>query len=598
MALLLNCRSITKLFGAQVLFRGVSLAIEEGERHGLIGPNGSGKTTLLSILAGAAEADSGEVAWRKNLRTAAVAQEPSFDPALTVGEIVRAAARDVEKVNPLLGQAGFFDADVRAGALSGGWRKRLALVRALAEEPELLLLDEPTNHLDLEGILWLERTLEAAPFACLVVSHDRYFLENVADHMAELNPTYPDGIFRVEGNYSEFLEKREQWFEAREKQREALAAVVRREVEWLRRGAKARTRKSKARIDTANEMIGALADIEERRKTAIAQIDFSATDRKTKRLATVRGLGHAAGGRELFRGVSFVLAPGTCLGVAGANGSGKTTLLKLLLGGTAVQEGSVERAELLQTVYFDQGREQLDLSQTLKRALAAEGDAVIYRGKSIHVNAWAKRFLFRLEQLEQPLASLSGGERARVLIARLMLKPADLLLLDEPTNDLDIPTLAVLEESLLEFPGALVLVTHDRYLLDRVSTQILGLDGEGGAIIYADYAQWEAGLRERRGARGEAPRQAPPAEDRPAEAAPAPAAKKKLSYLDQREWDAIEERILEAEARLEAAQARLQAADVVVDARKMEDAYRESTAAQEAVDALYARWAELESKLS
>jgi ATP-binding cassette subfamily F protein uup len=296
----------------------------------------------------------------------------------------------------------------------------------------------------------------------------------------------------------------------------------------------------------------------------------------------------------LFRDVGFVLAPGTRLGLAGGNGSGKTTLLRLLLGELPVQEGGIDRAAALQTVYFDQNREQLDLDQTLKRALATEGDAVIYRGRPIHVNAWAKRFLFRLEQLEQPLSSLSGGERARVLIARLMLRAADVLLLDEPTNDLDIPTLAVLEESLLDFPGALVLVTHDRYLLDRVSTRILGLDGAGGATMFADYAQWEAALREGKSARSEVARPSKPVAERAAESG----AKKKLSYLEQREWDSIESRILEADARLEAAQERLQAPDVVTDARRLEETYRELTAAQTAVDALYGRWAELEGKLA
>ena len=590
MALILNCRAVSKQFGARVLFRDVSFAVEEGERLGLIGPNGSGKTTLIRILSGEEHADGGEIAVRKGVRMSHVEQSPVFDPTRTVGEVLESATREATQVGPVMGQAGFTDATVTVGSLSGGWKKRLALARALVEQPDLLLLDEPTNHLDLEGILWLERVVKNAPFATVVVTHDRYFLENVADHVAELNRAYADGIFVVEGNYSEFLEKREQHFAAQARQRESLAAVVRREVEWLRRGAKARTRKAKARIDAALEKIEDLSEMDSRRESAAAGIDFSATDRKTKKLAVVENLAAEMGGRTLFRDLSFSLTPGMRLGLAGGNGTGKTTLLRVLLGEVLASAGTVKRAENLQTVYFDQNRDQLDLSWTLKQALAPEGDAVVYLGRVVHVNAWAKRFLFDVEQLPQPLERLSGGEKARVLIARLMLRPADVLLLDEPTNDLDIPTLGVLEDTMSDFPGAVVLVTHDRYLLDRVSTHIIGLDGSGGATMYADYAQWEADLTARR-----APKtveKVKPVEVRAA------GPRRKLSYLDQREWDGMEEKILAAEERLEAKKAELHAPEVVADGKRLERVYREMTAAQAETDALYARWSELEAKLS
>lgn len=590
MALLLNAASVMKQFGAFPLFTGVSVNIEEGERHGLIGPNGAGKSTLLAILAGREAPDAGEVAPRKGLRFSFVEQDPEFDPRQSVGAIIEAAAREPSQAPVLLGQAGFNDPAVLAGTLSGGGRKRLAIARALAAQPELLLLDEPTNHLDIEGIQWLERVLTGAAFASVIISHDRYFLENVATHMMELNRRYPDGALRVAGNYSAFLEKREAWFEAREKEREGLAARVRREVEWLRRGAKARTRKSKARLDEAARMIASLEDMEQRARTSTAAIDFTATDRKTRRLVEFEGVAAALGGRTLFRDLGFVLAPGRRLGLAGANGSGKTTLLRLIQGSLAPVAGVIRRAEQLKIVYFDQMREQFPPDLTLRRALAPEGDSVIYQGRTVHVNGWAKRFLFREEQLPQPVSSLSGGERARIHIARLMLEEADVLLLDEPTNDLDLPTLEVLEESLLEFPGALVLVTHDRYLMDRVANGVLGLDGEGGAELFADLAQWDAWLRERR------TRKAPvEKESRPT---PAPAARKKLSYLEQREWDAIEERIMEAETRLEAAQAALHAPETVSDAARIETAYAAMQAAQAEVDALYGRWSELEAKLA
>lgn len=593
MGLLLSCQGLAKQFGAATLFENISVAIHEGERHGLIGPNGAGKSTLLKILAGLDHADRGDVAPRKGLRLSYVAQDPQFDPEATVSGVLESRARDAALVPVALGQAGFTDGSQPTGELSGGWKKRLALAQALVEQPDLLLLDEPTNHLDVEGIEWLEGLLMSAPFAAVVITHDRYFLEDVATNMMELNRAYPEGLFRVAGNYSAFLEKRAEYIEAQARQRESLEAKVRREVEWLRRGAKARTRKAKARVDKAAQLIGELAGMEARARAEKARIDFTSSDRKTRRLVQARGLGHAAGGRTLFENLSFVLSPGQRLGLAGANGSGKTTLLKLIAGELALQQGEIVRADNLKTVYFEQQRQQIDPSLPLKRALAPEGDSVIYQGRTVHVNGWARRFLFREEQLVQPVGSLSGGERARVHIARLMLQEADLLLLDEPTNDLDIPTLEVLEQSLLEFPGAMVLVTHDRSLMDRVATGVLGLDGEGGAGIYADLAQWEEDLDAKRRSRLQAERAAA----RPAqESKAAGTGKKKLSYLEQREWDAMEERILEAEARLEAAKEAVQAAGAASDAKLLEEAYRRMNEAQAEVDALYERWAELEAR--
>lgn len=587
---LLTCRDVSKQFGAATLFREISFAVHDGDRHGLIGPNGSGKSTLLKILAGIESPSSGEVAVRKGLRMQYVPQDPVFDPALAVGEIIRAEAREGSPVEVIAGQAGFHEAGALAGTLSGGWKKRLAIARALAAEPDLLLLDEPTNHLDLEGIEWLEDLLVRSPFASVIISHDRYFLENVATQMAEMNRRYPGGLYRVAGTYTEFLVKREEYLEAQEKQREALAAVVRREVEWLRRGAKARTRKAKARMDDAVAKIRTLEDMESRRRSELARIEFTASDRKTKKLLETTNLGVAAGGRRLFGGINLVLSPGQRLGLAGANGSGKTTLLHVLSGALSPAEGTIRRADFLKVVYFEQARQQIDPAIPLQRALAPEGDSVIFRGRPVHVNSWAKRFLFREEQLPQPVGSLSGGERARVHIARLMLEQADLLLLDEPTNDLDIPTLEVLEENLLDFPGALVLVTHDRFLMDRVATGVLGLDGQGGAGIYADLAQWEAALEERAAHKSPARQEALPS-------VRASSPRKKLSYMEQREWDSIEGKILEAERRLEAARATMQAPETVCDATRLEAAYQAFQATEQEVAALYDRWSELAARM-
>jgi ATP-binding cassette subfamily F protein uup len=492
-----------------------------------------------------------------------------------------------------LGRAGFTDLDTPTEALSGGWRKRLAIVEGLVQAPDVLLLDEPTNHLDLAGIQWLETLLQNAPFACVVVSHDRYFLENIATAVVELALSYENGFLRVNGNYSTFLEAKEEYLHAQRKRQEALENLVHTEIEWLRRGPKARTTKSKARIDTAQDLIGELADLNSRTRVASAKIDFSATDRKTKRLITLDNVTFGIGGRTLFEGINFTVTSGMRMGLVGPNGSGKTTLLRLLRGDIQPTHGQIRRADALRIVYFDQNRE-LDPDISLRRALAPDSDSVIYQDRVIHVAAWAAKFLFDPEHLSQPVGKLSGGERARVLIAQLMLQPADVLLLDEPTNDLDIPTLEILEESLLEYRGALALVTHDRFMLDRVSTIVLGLDGLGAAERFADYSQWEVWQRsQQKGTTNlsSGSRRSPAAGN-----TQSTAARKKLSYMEVRELESIEERIAGADRNLESTRAALEDPAVTSDPQRLKAACIEVDEAQNILDRLYERWGELEKK--
>jgi ATP-binding cassette subfamily F protein uup len=596
---LINVRSISKTFGADPLFQNVSFTVSEGDRIGLIGPNGSGKSTLLRILAGTEDTDDGEIAFRKRLRLSYVEQESEFRPGDTVRSVIDAALKSSAvpesergtRFAETLGRAGFVDLEAEASSLSGGWQKRLAIVQALVQGPDILLLDEPTNHLDLAGIEWLEEVLEQAGFACVVISHDRYFLENVATEMAELSRVYPDGLLRVKGRYSVFLEKKEEFLHAQSKRQEALENLVHSEIEWLRRGAKARTRKSKARIGKAGELMEELADLNTRTRTSTAQIDFSATDRKTKRLIELQNVAYEIGGRRLFEGLNFIVTAGMRVGLVGPNGSGKTTLLRLLRGEVAATEGEIRRAEKLRIVYFDQRRE-LDPNVTLRRALAPEGDSVIYQDRVTHVASWAAKFLFKGEQLNQPIERLSGGERARVLIAQLMLQPADVLLLDEPTNDLDIPTLEILEESLLEFRGSLVLVTHDRYMLDRVSTVVIGLDGQGGAERFADYSQWETW----QAARQQSSQNSARVTARAAATESAASSKKKLSYMEAREYASIEQRVADAEQLMEAKRSAAEDPSIASDSTRLMKAHAELEEAQNDVNELYARWAELEKK--
>ncbi len=619
---ILNAQSVTKQFGATPLFKNISLTVEDGDRIGLIGPNGAGKSTLLAVLAGQVEPDSGEVAVRKRARAAYVPQDSRFAPGLTIRQVLEQAlsgarvneAEREGRLRELTGRAGFADLNAEAASLSGGWRKRLAITEAMVLEPEVMLLDEPTNHLDLAGIEWLEELLRSSPFAAVTVSHDRYFLESTSSQIVELNRVFADGLFRVKGTFSRFLEEKQAYLESQSRQQESLRNQVRTEIEWLRRGPKARTTKSKARIDSANEMIGQLKAMDSRTVVNTAGIDFEASQRKTKRLVEFDNVALAVPAREeatpeadnagrlLFSGLNFVLTAGMKVGLVGPNGSGKTTLLRLLRGELEPAEGTIKRAEALRMVYFSQMRE-LDESLTLRRALAPEGDGIIYQGRTVHVASWAARFLFTGEQLNQPVRNLSGGERARVLIAKLMLEPADVLLLDEPTNDLDIPTLEILEENLLDFPGALVLVTHDRYLLNRVSSTVLGLDGRGNTGRFADYAQWEDWLEEQDDAQyagADAQKSVRRADGSSASqqtgTSSGSSAKKKLSYLEAREFAAIELRVEESDARLAAARDRVEHPEIATNATALQEALAELDAAQHENDALYARWAELTEK--
>ena len=600
---IISAQGLSKRYGAAPLFQDISFTVSEDARIGVIGPNGSGKSTLLEMLIGRVKPDSGDVAIRKGTRLSYVAQISEFAPGVTIRSVIeraleRAAVPESERDSRLaetLGRAGFANLVGEAATLSGGWRKRLAIAEALVQAPDVLLLDEPTNHLALAGIGWLESVLLNASFATVVVSHDRYFLENVATEMVELNRVYENGALRVTGNYSAFLEAEEKYLHAQKKRQESLENRVHTELEWLRRGPKARATKAKARIDKAQEMIGELAQMNARSRTTSADIEFSATNRKSKQLITLENVFYGFGSRSLFKDIQFSVTSGMRAGLVGPNGSGKTTLLRLLRGDIKPESGAIRRADGLRVVYFDQNR-QLDPELTLRRALAPDSDSVIYQDRVIHVAGWAERFLFSAENLNQRVSRLSGGERARVLIAQLMLQPADVLLLDEPTNDLDIPTLEILEESLLEYPGALVLVTHDRFMLDRVSTVVLGLDGLGSAERFADYSQWEAWQRaQQSNLMAKAPDANRPPRAGSAAATPA-VAKKKLSYAEAREFSSIESRIAEAEQLLQARRAALEDSAVTSDRMRLQNACNEMEEAQKSLDVLYARWAELEQK--
>ena len=612
MSNLLSCRDISKAFGDQTLFSNIGLVIANKDRIGLIGPNGSGKSTLLKILCDMVAADNGEIHRQKHVRSSYLSQEDVFDEQATCADnlYVPLAALDIEdaeqanRVHTLLSRAEFVDPEQQVSELSGGWRKRLAICRALVVYPDILVMDEPTNHLDIQGILWLEKfllssSLPESPAGFIMVSHDRRFLENTVSRIIELSAAYPDGTLQVNGSYSTFLEKRELFLDQQQMQEERLANKVRRETEWLRRGPKARATKAKYRKDEAYRLQDTLADVKGRNRVGTSVgITFEATNRKTKKLLTATGISKGFQGEPLFSNLNLVLSPGTRLGLLGRNGCGKSTLMQILAAATSESgakpdNGTITHADNLRIVSFDQRREQLDQDQTLRRALAPDGDSVLFQDRSIHVVSWAKRFLFRTDQLETPVSRLSGGEQARILIAALMLQPADVLLLDEPTNDLDIPSLNVLEESLQEFNGALVLVTHDRFMLDRICDQVIGFNGRGRTTFFADYQQWLAALEQDElsllGKKKKKP-------DKEKKNVPKNAKKGqgKLSYMDQREYDQMEEKIQTAEARAQDLEALMQEPETAADPDKLNSCWQELEEVQAEIARLYSRWEELE----
>ena len=605
MSTLLTAHEISKSWPSHDLFRSIRFQLSEGDRVGLIGPNGAGKSTLLKILDGTEDPDDGEIIRRRGLRVAYVPQDDHFpEDATPRSAAIKAISMDgpgdgrvdeETRASIALSKLGFEDIDRPVAVLSGGWRKRLALACGLVRDPDLLLLDEPTNHLDLAGVEWLETFASRSQIAMAFITHDRRFLETVANRIIELSRAYPDGTYEVDGNYSEFVRRKGEYLEAAAAARASLANAVRRDDAWLKQGIQGRQTRNKSQVKDATDRRSALSDARDRAgaDARSTTIDFTATQRRTRKLVELQGVAKSLGGRRLFSNVDLVLSPGMRLGLVGDNGTGKTTLMRVIDGDLEPDEGSVERAKDLRSVVFSQHRASLNPEDTLQQALCPIGDRIDFRGRTIHVAGWAERFLFHKDQLKTQVARLSGGEQARVLVANLMLQPADVLLLDEPTNDLDIPSLEVLEEALADFPGAIVLVTHDRFMLDRIATELIGLDGRGGARPYQNLGQFTRDMASRSATEAPPSRSAESRKSSPTTASRPK--RRKLSYKEQREFDAMEETILEAETEAERLEGVANDPDTIADHLKSSEAFEALSKAQERVKKLYARWSELET---
>ncbi len=500
MAVLLNLDKISKSFGGKALFTDLCLTVNDGDRIGIIGDNGTGKTTLTKIMVNMESADTGNIAIRKNLKTAYIPQVSQYEANASVWDIVAGKATtdfknaDV-KTATALSIVGFDDYTVKVNTLSGGWLKRLDIACGIVNEPELLILDEPTNHLDYQALVWLENFLGSARFTWVMVSHDRFLLEQCTNRIVEINKRYEGNIFQSDGKYHDFLEKHLQYIELQNKLEAVMSNKVRAEIEWLRRGPKARRTKAKYRIDEAHNLIKELADLKERKQSNRTEIDFTSSNRKTKVLVKVKNISKSFGDKDILKNFTANLTAGLRIGLLGGNGVGKSTFLKLLSKKIEPDAGSLEHADNLKIVYFDQLRESLHQQKTIKQFLADGNDTVIFKDRPVHIVSWIKRFGFSPQHVDSTIASLSGGEQARILIAKLMLQPADILLLDEPTNDLDIRTIETLEDNLMDFGGLLVIVSHDRYMISRMCGLFIGFTTDARAELFADYEQWEESLK-------------------------------------------------------------------------------------------------------
>ncbi|MEQ1663238.1 MAG: ATP-binding cassette domain-containing protein [Thiobacillus sp.] len=615
-------------YGHHPLLDGASLVIEAGERIGLIGRNGTGKSSLLKIMAGSSQPDAGDV-WRKPaLRLAYVPQEPQFQPGHTVFEAVaegvgaaqklladyhaaahaiaegdEAAYAEFERLSHELELADGWrlnsrveetlqrlalDADRAVETLSGGLKKRVALARALVSDPELLLLDEPTNHLDFAAIEWLEALLNEFRGALLFITHDRRFLDNVANRIIELDR----GTLReYQGNFSAYQAKKTEQLEIEEIHNRKFDKFWKQEEVWIRKGVKARRCRDEGRVRRLEQ----LRLTREARIGHTGQVGFQidAGERSGKIVAEMDNIRYGYDGRTLIEGFSGVLLRGDKLGLLGPNGAGKTTLIRLILGELQPQAGTIKQGTKLEVAYFDQFRNQLNDDATLIDTIAPGSDFVEIGGQRKHVISYLEDFLFPAERSRAKVSALSGGERNRLLLARLFARPANLLVLDEPTNDLDIDTLELLEQLLQDYSGTVLIVSHDRTFLDNVVTQSVVFEGDGKLteIVggYADWLAWKAAQSRA----ASAPVAAKPAATPTAK----PAAKIKLSYKEQRELDALPAQIQALETEQMEIAARL--ADPALyqtDAKSAAKLQARSEAIDaELLDAL-ARWEALEAK--
>jgi ATP-binding cassette subfamily F protein uup len=634
----LTAQDLHKSYGSQQILRGVTLTIRTGERVGLVGANGSGKSTLARILGGVETADTGTLARRRGADVAYLDQDPTFEPTLTPRRIVESglaawsdakarheraslalakghgdlaalvaeqeqAAADVERlggwdmmheVDAIMGHVGVLRPDAPVGTLSGGERRRTALARILVARPSLAIFDEPSNHLDVETVEWLEEYLiDEYKGALLLITHDRYLLDRVAERTLEIDQGL---VYSYDGGYQDYLEAKAERL-AHEARTEANRQnFLRRELEWLRRQPKARTTKQKARIMRAEDAKKAPPPkVEKSVELALDSV------RAGKTILELRKLTLSIGDLVLAKDLDFALTSGERLGVVGRNGTGKTTLLRAIMGEMTPTSGEVVLGKNTKIAYFDQHRAQLEDDKSIFDNVAGDNSRIEVGGQSFDVRGYLERFLFDGYKQRQPVGSLSGGERARVALAKILSRGANLIILDEPTNDLDVATLGALEQLLLEFDGCAITVTHDRYFLNRIATSILAFQGGAEVVRYAgnydDYRTQRARADEEKAAKAAKAAEAAKAAAPIVGAQTKPAPKAKLTWAEQKELDGLMDRIEAAEGAVAELEKTL-ADPGVYATRGAEVAALTADLEKKRAEAqrLVARWEELETK--
>jgi len=626
MSTILTATDIALRFNESVVLDRASLTIEEHDRIGMVGRNGSGKSTFLKILAGVLQPDSGEITQRRDLLIGYLPQAFALDPALTVAENVRAGARQVldlihefeslpatsgkhadlehriqaldgwgldHRIATAMAHLNCPEGDRRIDTLSGGEQRRVALCRAIIARPELLILDEPTNHLDTESIEWVGEFLENYPGAFLMVTHDRYFLDRITNTIVEManGKTYS-----YSGGYTDYLLAKAERDTAAETSEHKRQMFLRRELAWVRRAPSARRTKSKDRLEHYFEVAGqAPPEIDQN-----VDLVIPPPPPLGNRTVELVGIGMELGGQRLFSGLNLQFAGGQRVGITGRNGLGKTTLLKIILGQIQPTEGSVKTGQLIRFNYVDQGRLQLDEQKTVLEQLSDGTEFVIFGEEKLSVRAYLRRFLFTEESISSKVKHLSGGERSRLLLARILKNGGNFLILDEPTNDLDLATLRVVEEALVAFPGVTVVVSHDRYFLNRVCTDILAFEGDGR--LFHSVGNYDYYVEKKRRASAAMSRQSTstPVPRKPAAASPEATAKsgrpRKLTFKEAKELEGMEAQILARESDV----ARIEGLFATPDFHRLHGAQTnqhvaELASAKEDLTRLYARWEELEA---
>jgi ATP-binding cassette ChvD family protein len=501
MAILVSGQALSKQFGARPLFRDITIGISDGERMGLVGPNGSGKSTLLRIFAGLEPPDSGVVSRKSGIRVEYAAQEDRLPNGSTVLDVLEDALADMAledyersaAISTVMDDAGIPDASQLVDSLSGGWRKRLSLLRALVRRPDLLLLDEPTNHLDAESVAWLELHLQRYSGTVIAVTHDRYFLDNVAGWILELDRG--EGI-PWKGNYSSWLEQKEQRLEKEQKADDKRTKTLQRELEWIRMSPKGRHAKSKARINDYERMVAT----ESEKRSEDLEIFIPPGERLGDLVIEAQDVSKGYGDKLLFENLNFALPPGGIVGVIGPNGAGKTTLFRLITEQDKPDSGSFRVGPTVKLGYVDQSRDSLDANKTIWEEISDGADIINLGKREINSRAYVSRFNFSGTDQQKRVGMLSGGERNRVHLAKMLKSGANVLLLDEPTNDLDVNTMRALEEALENFAGCAVVISHDRWFLDRIATHILAFEGDSHVEYFdGNYSEYEADRRKRLG---------------------------------------------------------------------------------------------------